>query len=55
MGNLSRYHAADLSDLMERITKNSIGMDDYLDRFINIATSSNYPPYNDPAFHFYTI
>ena len=46
MGNLSRYHATDLSDLMERITKNSIGMDDYLDRFINIATSSNYPPYN---------
>ena len=47
MANLQRYRAADLSELMDKIVKNSIGMDDYFDRFWNTQeTTSNYPPYN---------
>ena len=47
MGTLARYHAANLPELMERIQKNGIGMDDYLDRFFNTDfPQSNYPPYN---------
>ena len=46
MGTLARYHAANLPDLFERINKNSIGMDDYLNRFWDLDTTSNYPPYN---------
>ena len=45
MGNLTRYHAADLPQLLERINKNSIGMEDFFDGFFN-ATTDNYPPYN---------
>mgnify|MGYP001301774396 FL=1 len=46
MTNLARYHAANLPELMERITRNSIGMDDYLNRFFNDTRTENYPPYN---------
>ena len=46
MGTLARYHAANLPELFEKISRNSIGMDDYLDRFFNMDTTSNYPPYN---------
>lgn len=47
MTNLTRYTAADLPALMDRITRNSIGMDEYFDRIFNIhETVSNYPPYN---------
>ena len=47
MNNLTRYNAADLPELMERITRNSIGMDEYFDRLFNLhETSKNYPPYN---------
>ena len=47
MNALQRYHAANLPELMERIQKNGIGMDDYLDRFFNTDfPQSNYPPYN---------
>jgi len=47
MNALQRYHAANLPELMERINKNSIGMDDYFDRFFNSDfPQSNYPPYN---------
>ena len=47
MNTLARYHAANLPELFDRITKNSIGMDDYLNRFWDdTATTSNYPPYN---------
>ena len=46
MTNLARYHSANLPDLLEKITRNSIGMDDYLNRFWDLDTSSNYPPYN---------
>ena len=43
--NLQRYRAADLGDLMDRNTKNSIGMDTYFDKFFT-ETITNYPPYN---------
>ena len=46
MTNLARFHAANLPELMERITRNSIGMDDYLNRFWDDTAVSNYPPYN---------
>ena len=47
MTNLARYTAADLPTLMDRITRNSIGMDEYFDRLFNLHEStSNYPPYN---------
>ena len=47
MTALARYHAANLPELMERIQRNGIGMEDYLDRFFNLHdTNSNYPPYN---------
>ena len=47
MTNLTRYTAADLPQLMDRITRNSIGMDEYFDRLFNLhETTSNYPPYN---------
>ena len=47
MGTLARYHAANLPELFEKISRNSIGMDDYLNRFWDdTTTSTNYPPYN---------
>ena len=46
MTNLQRYTAADLPALMEKITKNSIGLDNYFDDFFKIQTPSNYSPYN---------
>ena len=47
MGNLVRYRSSDLPELMDKIMKNSIGInDDYLDRFFNVNTQTNYPPYN---------
>ena len=46
MGTLARYHAENLPELVERITRNSIGMDDYLNKFWNDTPTSNYPPYN---------
>jgi len=45
MGNLTKYGAADLNQLMERINRHSIGMDDYFDRILK-AQAANYPPYN---------
>jgi len=47
MTNLMRYTASDLPTLMDKITRNSIGMDEYFDRLFNLhETTSNYPPYN---------
>ena len=47
MTNLMRYTASDLPALLERINRNSIGMDEYFDRLFNLhETTSNYPPYN---------
>ena len=47
MTNLARYTASDFPALMERITRNSIGLDEYFDRLFAVhETTSNYPPYN---------
>ena len=48
MNTLSRYHSANLPELMKIISKNGIGMDDYLNRFFtnSYETATNYPPYN---------
>lgn len=46
MTSLMKYQSADLPSLMERITRNSIGMDEYFDRLFNLHETSNYPPYN---------
>ena len=46
MTNLTRYNAADLDKFMDRITRTSIGMDDYFERLFSIQETSNYPPYN---------
>jgi HSP20 family molecular chaperone IbpA len=47
MTNLTRYTTTDLPTLLEKITRNSIGMDEYFDRLFNLhETTSNYPPYN---------
>ena len=46
MGTLAQYHAANLPELFEKIQRNSIGIDDYLNRFWESETTSNYPPYN---------
>jgi molecular chaperone IbpA len=47
MTNLTRYTAADLPTIMDKITRNSIGLDEYFDRLFNLhETTSNYPPYN---------
>ena len=47
MTNLTRYNAADLPTLMDKITRNSIGLDEYFDRLFTLhETTSNYPPYN---------
>lgn len=47
MTNLTRYTASDLPNLLDKITRNSIGMDEYFDRIFKIhETTTNYPPYN---------
>tara|TARA_R100001594_G_scaffold37078_1_gene67029 strand:- start:806 stop:1291 length:486 start_codon:yes stop_codon:yes gene_type:complete len=46
MGTLARYHAANLPELFEKINRNSIGLDDYLNRFWDNTVTENYPPYN---------
>ena len=46
MNTLARYHADNLPELFDKITKNSIGLDDYLNRFWDESTKENYPPYN---------
>ena len=47
MTNLMRYTASDLPTLLDKITRNSIGMDEYFDRLFNLhETTNNYPPYN---------
>ena len=47
MSNITKYTAADLSTLMDKITRNSIGLDEYFHRLFTLhETTSNYPPYN---------
>ena len=47
MGNLTKYNAAIINQLMDRINRNSIGMDEYFGRVFDLhETTSNYPPFN---------
>ena len=47
MTNLMKYNAANLDQLLDRINRNSIGMDEYFDRLFRLhETTTNYPPYN---------
>jgi HSP20 family molecular chaperone IbpA len=47
MTALTKYNASNINQLLDRIAKNSIGMDDYFDRIFSLhETTSNYPPYN---------
>ena len=46
MGNIQKFYTQDLDSLMDKIVKNSVGMDDYFQQFFNYDTSTNYPPYN---------
>ena len=48
MTELHRFRAESLPDLMDKITKNSIGLDNYFDRFFHEVHNHqrNYPPYN---------
>ena len=47
MTNLTRFTASDLPELSDKISKNSIGMNEYLNRVFDLhETTSNYPPYN---------
>ena len=47
MGNIQRYTASDLPALLDKTSKNSIGMNEYLNRVFDLhETTTNYPPYN---------
>ena len=47
MTALSKYRVDDLPQLMEKIARNSIGLDNYFDQFWNSQVpTSNYPPFN---------
>ena len=47
MTNLTRYTTAEIPALLDRINRNSIGLDEYFDRVFKLhETTSNYPPYN---------
>ena len=47
MNTLARYTASDIPALLDKISKNSIGMNEYLNRVFDLhETTTNYPPYN---------
>ena len=47
MTHLMKYNAANINQLLDRITTNSIGMEDYFDRILSLhETTAKYPPYN---------
>jgi len=47
MNNLAKFNANNLDQLLDRINRNSIGMDEYFNRLFSLhETTSNYPPYN---------
>ena len=43
---LQRYGTADLESLMDRISRNSIGLDTYFENIFNVGQQQSYPPYN---------
>ena len=42
---LAKYNSANINQLMERLQRNTIGMDNYFDRIFSYEAQS-YPPYN---------
>ena len=47
INTLARYTASDIPALLDKISKNSIGMNEYLNRVFDLhETTTNYPPYN---------
>ena len=47
MSGLTRYYAANIAQVLDRIHRNSIGMEDYFDRIHSLhETTAKYPPYN---------
>lgn len=42
---LAKYNTANINQLMERLQRNTIGMDDHFDRIFSYE-AQNYPPYN---------
>lgn len=47
MTNLMKYSTSNLDQLIDKISRNSIGMDEYFDRIFSLHdTTANYPPYN---------
>ena len=47
MNTLARYTASDIPALLDNISKNRIGMNEYLNRVFDLhETTTNYPPYN---------
>ena len=47
MNSFTRFTASDLPELLDKISKNSIGLNDYLNKVFDLhETTSNYPPYN---------
>tara|TARA_B100000575_G_C22738489_1_gene441947 strand:+ start:84 stop:512 length:429 start_codon:yes stop_codon:yes gene_type:complete len=44
--DIQKYHSADLPTIIDRITKNSIGLDNYFDQFFTTDFNTSYPPYN---------
>ena len=45
MSYLSKYNSANINQLMDRLQRNTIGMDTYFDRIFSYEAQS-YPPYN---------
>ena len=45
MNNMQRYNVANLDQLIDRINRNSIGMQEYIDTLFKVS-QENYPPYN---------
>ena len=45
MANIQRYTANNLPELMDKIARNSIGLDSYIDQVWG-TTAQTYPPYN---------
>ena len=45
MSYLAKYNSANINQLMERLQRNTIGMDNYFDRIFSYE-AQNYPPYN---------
>ena len=45
MSYLTKYNTANINQLMERLQRNTIGMDNYFDNIFGYEVT-NYPPYN---------